>query len=69
MGFEGCEQPTDALGEAIVEYSFVFERLDLMPPSIAFLVDLSLLCADEGLFVDVGVNFDVAVVGQLEGVL
>jgi hypothetical protein len=32
-------------------------------------VDLGLFGADEGLLVDVGVHFDVAVVGELEGVL
>jgi hypothetical protein len=31
-------------------------------------VDLVLFCADEGALVDVGVDFDVGVVGELEGV-
>jgi hypothetical protein len=35
----------------------------------SLLVDLVLLGADEGAFVDVGVDFDVGVVAQLERVL
>lgn len=40
-----------------------------MAPLLALLVDLCLFCADEGFLVDVGVDFDVAVVGELESVL
>jgi hypothetical protein len=37
-------------------------------PGQTLLVDLVLFCADEGTLVDVGVDFDVGVVGELEGV-
>ena len=40
-----------------------------MLAGLSLLVDLVLFGADEGAFVDVGVDFDVAVVGELEGVL
>ena len=36
---------------------------------LALLVNLVLLCADEGPLVDVWVNFDVGVVAELESVL
>jgi uncharacterized Tic20 family protein len=67
--FEGCEETVDALGEAIVNYALVLECLYLVSALVALLVDLGLFGADEGLLVDVGVYFDVAVVGELEGVL
>lgn len=40
-----------------------------MSSPVAFLVDLCLFGANEGLLVDVRVDFDVAIVGELEGVL
>jgi hypothetical protein len=67
--FEGCEETIDALGEAIVDYALVLECLYLVSALVAFLVDLRLFGADEGLLVDIGVYFDVAVVRELEGVL
>ena len=36
---------------------------------VPLLVDLVLLGADEGAFVDIGVDFDVRVVAQLERIL
>lgn len=35
---------------------------------VALLMDLVLFCADERAFVDVWVDFDVGVVGELEGI-
>lgn len=69
MGFECREQPVDAKHEAIVDYALVLQCLDLVSTSVAFLVDLGLFGADEGALVDVGMDFDVGVVGQLESVL
>jgi len=36
---------------------------------VAFLVNLSLLRADEGFLVNVGMNFNVTIVGELESIL
>lgn len=55
--------------EAIVDDAFVPQRLNLVLAPGAFLVDLGLLCADEGFLVDVGVHFNVGVVAELNGVL
>jgi hypothetical protein len=67
--FERCEQAVDALGEAIVDDALILERLNLMAAVVALLVYLCLFRANEGLLVDVGVNFDVAVVRELQVVL
>lgn len=67
--FKGCEEAVNALGEAIVDDALVLERLYLVSSVVAFLVYLGLFGADERLLVDVWVNFDVAVVGELEGIL
>lgn len=40
-----------------------------MLPLLALLVDLVLLGANEGPLVDVGVNFDIRVITELQGVL
>lgn len=63
------EQLPDALCESVVDDTLILERLDLVAAAVAVGVDLSLFGTDEGLFVDVGVHLDVAVVGELEGVL
>jgi hypothetical protein len=69
MRLKGCEETVDALGEAIVDDALVLKSADLMAAVLAFLVDLGLFGADEGFLVDIGVHFDVAIVGELEGVL
>jgi hypothetical protein len=69
MGLERLQEAADALGEAIVDLSFVLERLDLVPPLLALLVDLVLLGADKGPLVDIGVDFNVGVIAELEIVL
>ena len=69
VALEGGEQLADALGEPVVDDALILERLDLVAAAFALGVDLVLLGADEGLLVDVGVHFDVAIVGELEGVL
>lgn len=68
MAAQAGEQAVDAGEEAIVDDAFVAEGGDFVFALEAGLVDLVLLCADEGAFVDVGVDFDVRVVGELEGV-
>lgn len=40
-----------------------------MLPLLALLVDLVLLGANKGPLVDVGVNFDIRVITELQGVL
>jgi hypothetical protein len=67
--FERCEQAVDALGEAIVDDALILERLDLVAAVVALLMYLCLFRANEGLLVDVGVNFNVAVVRELQVVL
>jgi hypothetical protein len=67
--FQSGQEPVDALGEAVIDDAFVLESLDLVPAVVTFLVYLGLFGANEGLLVDIWVHFDVAVVGQLEGVL
>ena len=44
---QGVQQCVDALEQAVVDESLVFESLDLDLPLMALLVDLVLLCADE----------------------
>lgn len=69
MRFQGSEETVDALRESIINDALVLQRLDLMPSVVAFLVYLCLFGADERLLVDIRVDFDVAVIGQLQGVL
>lgn len=57
--FEGCEEPIDSKHEAIVYYSLVLQCGNLMPSTVAFLVNLGLFGADEGLFVNVGMDLNV----------
>ena len=56
------QEAADALGEAVIDLPFVLERLDLVPPLLAFLVDLVLFGTDKGPFVDVGVDFNIGVI-------
>lgn len=69
MGLEGRKQARDARDEPIIDDALVLVLLDMELALLALLVDLVLLCADEGALVDVGVHFDVGVVRELEGVL
>lgn len=62
---KGGEEGGDALEEAIVDDAFVLEDLDVVFALEAFLVDLGLFGADEGAFIDVGMDFDVGVVAEL----
>lgn len=69
MGPQRGQERRDALHQAIVDDALILERLDLMLPLLTLLVDLVLLGADKGPLVDVGVNFDIRVITELQGVL
>lgn len=69
MPLEAGDQGVDAREQPVVDDALVLERFGLVLALGALLVDLALLGADEGALVDVGVDFDVGVVGELEGVL
>jgi len=69
MGLEGGDQVRDALDEGVVDDSLVLVRLDLGLALLSLLVDLLLLCADKRLFVDIGVDFNVGVITELQRVL
>ena len=69
MGFQSCDKRIDPLEQALIDDSLIFVRLDLVLPLEALLVDLVLLGANERLFIDVRVDFDVRVVAQFESVL
>ena len=49
--------------------ALVLESLYLVSSLVAFLVNLGLFGADEGFLVNVGMDFNIAVVRELEGVL
>lgn len=68
MAAESRQEGVDAFEQSVVDDPLVFQGLDLVASVVALLVDLVLLRADEGAFVDVGVDFDVGVVGELEGI-
>jgi hypothetical protein len=55
--------------QSVVDAALELEGRDAVLSLGAVAVDLGLLCADEGLLVDVGVDFDVRVVGELDCVL
>lgn len=63
------EQVVYAVDEAIVDDLLVLEGLDLVFAIDTLLVDLVLLCTNEGALVDIGMDFDVGIVRQLESVL
>lgn len=66
---ERGEESIDAFCEAIVDDALILQCFYLMATLFALLVNLGLFCADKRFLVDIGVYFDVAVVGELEGVL
>ena len=59
MRSQYLQERFNALEEAIVDHSFVFQGLDLVPSVVPLLVYLVLLCADEGALVDIGMYLDV----------
>jgi hypothetical protein len=63
------KKSVQAYGKSIVDNAFILQCLDLVPPPIALLVNLFLFSPYERPFVDVGVDFDITIIGQLEGVL
>jgi len=68
-GLQRVEQVVYALDQAIVDDLLVLEGLDLVFAIDTLLVDLVLLCTDKGTLVDIGVDFDIGIVRQLESVL
>lgn len=69
MGFQRRQQGGDPLDQGVIDDALILERLDLVLTLLPLEVDLVLFRADERALVDVGVDFDVGVVAQLEGVL
>jgi hypothetical protein len=68
-GLQRVEQVVYALDQTIVDNLLILEGLDLVFAIDTLLVDLVLLCADERTLVDIGVDFDIGIVRQLESVL
>lgn len=69
MRLQSRKKSVDAVEESIVDDTLVFVGCDLVLALLALLVNLVLLCADEGTLVNVWMNFDVGVVAELESVL
>lgn len=69
MRLEGVDEARDALDERVVDLALVLELDDLLAAVVALLVNLCLLGADEGALVDVGMDFNIGIVRQLESVL
>lgn len=69
VSVESSKQLVDTVNQAIVDDLLVLQSLDLVFAIDTLLMNLVLLRADEGTLVDVWVDFDVRVVGQLKGVL
>ena len=59
MGLQGNEKAIDSLGKAIVDDPLVLISLDFILALVSLLVDLVLFCSNEGILVDVGVDFDI----------
>jgi hypothetical protein len=66
---QGSDKGIDPFKKSIVNDPLVLVGFDFILPFKALLMDLILLCSDEGALVDVGVDFNVRVVTQLECVL
>lgn len=69
MRLERVQERRDARDEGVVDLPLVLELDDLLPAVFALLVNLGLLGADEGSLVDIGVDLDVRIIRELEGVL
>jgi hypothetical protein len=69
MVLEGCQEAADPFDQSIVDFALVLERLDLVLALLTLGVDLVLLRTNEGALVDVGVDFDIRVIAELESVL
>lgn len=69
MRIERRYETIDPSEEPVIDDALVLEGLDLLFSLIAVLVDLVLFGANERSLVDVGVNLDVRVVGELECIL
>ena len=63
------EKVVYTVDQAIVDDLFVLEGLDLVFAIDTLLVDLVLLCTNERTLIDIGMDFDIGIVRQLESVL
>lgn len=62
---ERFKKLVDARKQAVVDNALILQGLNLVAALLSLLVDLSLLGSDERTLVDIGMNFDVRVIGQL----
>jgi len=69
VGLESREKSVNPQQETVIDYAFVFEGDDLVPPLCSLLVYLRLLGADERFLIDVGMDLDVGVIAKLQGIL
>lgn len=69
MSLEGGKKGRNSLDQGIVDDSFVLQGLDLELPLLSFRMNLVLLGADEGPLVDIGMNLNIGVVAEFQGVL
>ncbi len=69
MGFEGGKEGGDTLDQGVVDDALVLKGLDLVPALLPLGVDLALFGTDEGSLVDIGMDLDIRVVAELEGIL
>ena len=69
VGLERGEQRRDALDEGVIDYALVLEGLNVVLALLTLGVNLVLLGSDEGALVDVGVDFDIRIVAELESIL
>jgi hypothetical protein len=69
MRLKGCKQSIDPSHEAVVDNPLIFQGFNLMLALPTLLMNLILLRAYEGSFVDIWVDFNVGVVAQLQSIL
>ena len=69
MRLQCSEESINALEEPLVDDSLVLVCLDLVLALESLLMDLILFSSNERAFVNVGVDFDVGIVAQLESIL
>jgi hypothetical protein len=63
--FEGSKETINAEEEPVIYYTFVLKSGYMVFSLSALLMDLGLLCADEGSLVNVWVNFNIRVIAEL----
>lgn len=68
MLLEGFEKLVDAGEQSVIDNALVLQGLDLVAALLSLLVNLSLLGSNKRTFVDIGVDLDIRVVGELQGI-